>query len=85
MKRIVMECENDIQHTYGQLNTLLNTSEHDNIENIYHRVKLSMDSILRLNAAYASNTEIFAKTMSQFNEQQEKAEQSQEKAASEQE
>lgn len=69
MKRIIMEYDNDIHHTYGQLNVLLNSSEHDDMDNVYKRVKIVMDNLRRLSTAYASYTEIFTKAMSQFNEQ----------------
>lgn len=76
MKRIVLECENDINHTYGELNLLLNTSDNDDMDSVYQRVKHSMDKLLRLNTAYTSYAEMYAKALSQFNEQHKKAEES---------
>jgi hypothetical protein len=69
MKRIIMECENDMNHTYGQLNILLNSSDHEDMDSVYQRVKYNMDKLIRLNSAYTSYTEMFAKAFAQFNEQ----------------
>lgn len=74
MRRIIMECENDMNHAYGKLNVLLNTSTHDDGDTILVKVKTIMSDITRLNASYASYAEIFAKVMAQYNGQTKSAE-----------